>query len=159
MWGAAMHNRTREIVWTARGVGCLLCAAILTASGCGNNGRVSLEGTVTLDGRPMEKGYIRFSPLPGSTGPTAGGDVVEGKFVVLPSGGPFVGNFQVQITAADFTGRKVRDPRSGAMIDEYTQCLPARYNRQSELQAEVTASGPNQFDFALASQKSPHARN
>ena len=154
-----MHNCIRKMPWTARELGCLLCCAILMgSSGCGHDGRVSLEGTVTLDGRPMQKGYIRFSPLPGSTGPTAGADILEGKFVVLPSGGPFAGHFQVQITAAESTGRKIRDPRSGAMIDEYTQYLPARYNRQSELQAEVTASGPNQFDFALASQKGSHAR-
>lgn len=27
--------------------------------------------------------------------------------------------------------------------------LPARYNTQSTLHAEVTPTGPNQFDFAL----------
>lgn len=131
----------------------LLCAIVLPVSlGCGHDGRMSVEGTVTLDGQPLEKGYIRFSSLPGTTGPTAGADIVNGKFVVLSSGGPFAGDFTVQITAAGLTGRKVLDLYSNAMIDEYAQYLPARYNSQSELQAKVTADGPNRFDFSLVSE-------
>jgi hypothetical protein len=130
----------------------LLCVSVLPALlGCGHGGRMSVEGTVTLDGRPLEKGSVQFCPLPGSTGPTAGGDIVNGKFVILPSGGPFAGKFMVQINSAGLTGRKIRDPRSNAIVDEYAQCLPAKYNSKSELQAEVTAHGPNHFDFALAS--------
>jgi hypothetical protein len=130
----------------------LLCAIVLPISlGCGHGGRMSVEGTVTLDGRPLEKGSIQFSPLPGTKGPTAGGDIVNGKFNILPVGGPFAGKFTVQINAVGLTGRKILDPRSNTMVDEYAQCLPARYNSQSELQAEVTANGPNRFDFALTS--------
>jgi hypothetical protein len=136
----------------------LPCAIVLLASlGCGHNARMSVEGTATLDGRPLEKGYIRFSPLPGTTGPTAGAEIVNGKFVVLSSGGPFAGDFTVQITAAGLTGRKVLDPRSNAMVDEYAQYLPARYNSQSELRAKVTAGGSNRFDFALTTEKTSSA--
>ena len=150
---SAIYNRTRESIWTARCLGCLLCAAALAASsGCGRSGRMALEGTVTLDGQPLEMGAIRFSPLPGTTGPTAGGDIERGKFLVSDARGTFAGAFQVQITASKHTGRKVLDPRSNTLIDEYAQCLPARYNSQSELRAEVTTSGPNQFEFALVSQ-------
>ena len=132
----------------------LLCAiGLLTLLGCGHGGRMAVEGTVTLDGRPLEKGSVQFSPLPGSTGPTAGANIVDGKFVILPAGGPFAGKFRVEITAVGLTGRKVLDPRSQAIIDEYAQCLPARYNTQSQLQAEVTANGPNHFDFAIVSEK------
>jgi hypothetical protein len=137
----------------------LLCAILLTALlGCGHGGRMSVEGTVTLDGQPLQKGSIQFNPLPGSTGPTAGGDIVNGKFAILPSGGPLAGHFQVQIKAVGLTGRKVLDPRSNTMVDEYAQCLPARYNSDSELKAEVVANGPNHFDFAITSEPSARHR-
>jgi hypothetical protein len=119
--------------------------------GCGHGGRVSVEGTVTLDGRPLGKGQIQFSPLPGSTGPTAGADVVDGKFAIAPADGPFAGKFRVQISQVGLTGRKVLDPRSNSMVAEYAQILPARYNTESRLEAEVTSGGPNRLEFALTS--------
>lgn len=116
---------------------------------------MAVEGIVTLDGQSLKKGAIQFCPMPDTDGPTAGADVIDGKFLIRASGGPFAGRFRVQITAAGLTGRKVLDPRSNTMIDEYTQVLPARYNTQSELQADVTADGPNRLEFALVSDKGP----
>jgi hypothetical protein len=153
-----MHNCTTETIRTASRLARFLCAVVLIAmSGCGHGGRMPVEGTVTLDGQPLEKGAIRLIPLSGTKGPTAGADIVDGKFVIVPAGGPFVGKFQVQISAVRFTGQKVLDPRSNAMIDEYAQYLPARYNSESKLQKEVTSSGPNQFEFALTSDKGPQS--
>ena len=150
-----MRNATKtmpDIFPSLRRLCGLLCAVVfLSVLGCGHSGRVSVEGTVTLDGQPLENGQIQFSPLPGTAGPTAGADIVDGKFAIPPSGGPFAGNFRVQITKAGLTGKKVFDPRSNSMMDEYAQILPARYNEQSELEAEVAASGPNSFEFTLTS--------
>jgi hypothetical protein len=130
----------------------LLCVVLLSIlPGCSHGGRMSLEGTVTLDGQPLEKGSILFRPLSDTKGPTAGADVVGGKFAILSSGGPFAGTFRVDITAAGPTGRKVPNLRGDGMMDEYTQYLPARYNSQSELTATVTEKGPNRFEFALMS--------
>lgn len=135
-----------------------LCVILVAASfGCGRSERMSVEGTVTLDGQPLEKGSIQFSPMPGTNGPTAGADIVAGKFIIRSAGGPFAGSFRVQISAAGVTGRKVLDPRSNTMIDEFAQVLPARYNSQSELQAEVKAGDVNRLEFALASDKGPLA--
>lgn len=156
-----MHTATRtnrEIAPSARCVCYILCVFLLATSlGCGHGGRMSVEGTVTLDGRPLEKGDIQFNPLPGTTGPTAGAEIVDGKYAIPPSGGPFVGKYRVEITAAGLTGRKVPDLRSNGMIDEYAQILPARYNSESQLESEVTASGPNRFDFELTSKAASRA--
>ncbi len=123
---------------------------LLLLAGCGRSSdRQALEGTVTLDGAPLAEGSITLRPLPGTRGPTAGGKISDGKFSVSPEGGTFVGTFRVEITASRKTGRKVKDPRFGREVDEVEQYIPRRYNHQSELTAEVTAEGPNQFKFAL----------
>ena len=44
------------------------------------------------------------------------------------------------------------DPTAeNAWIDGYEQYIPTRYNRQSELTADVTETGPNRFEFVLSS--------
>ncbi len=50
------------------------------------------------------------------------------------------------------TGAKVMNHATGVEIDEIVQYLAPRYNSDSDLTAEVTASGPNQFEFALTSE-------
>jgi hypothetical protein len=127
--------------------------ALCAACGCGHRGRAAVEGTVTLDGRPLDQGGIVFSPLSGTAGPTAGAQILDGNFAITRSGGTFPGKFRVEITSARPTGRKVAGRTGSGLIDELAQCLPARYNRDSELRAEVTDSGPNHFEFALKSKQ------
>ena len=43
------------------------------------------------------------------------------------------------------------DTRTHTMVDQYEDSIPQRYNRQSELTAEVAAGGPNRFEFKLKS--------
>lgn len=90
----------------------LLCAVVIVSTaGCDHDGRVSVEGTVTLDGQLLEKGQIQFCPMPGTAGPTSGAEIVDGKFAIPADGGPFVGKFLVQITQSGLTGQKILDPR------------------------------------------------
>ena len=127
-------------------------ACLLLTVGCGQPGnRLGLNGTVTLDGEPLEVGSIAFLPGSDTKGPTAGGRISEGQFSVAADKGIFEGEFRVAITASRKTGRQEKDP-FGNPFDVREQYLPARYNRQSELTAEVTSSGPNEFEFALVSQ-------
>ena len=132
----------------------LLCAVgVPTLWGCGHDGRVPLQGTVTLDGQTLNQGTIQFRPLAGTNGPTAGAQVVAGKFLVPAQGAPFAGKFRVEITSSKLTGRKIPNPMGNGTVDECKQYLPARYNTASELQAEVAASGDNNFDFQLESDR------
>jgi hypothetical protein len=136
-----LHHNCRLLMLAAMSLAVLL--------GCSQAKRMAIEGTVTLDGQPLEKGSIAFRPLPGTTGPTAGAAIVRGKFVISPSGGPFAGSFVVEISNVRPTGRKVEGPRG--LVDEHLEFLPARYNAQSELRAEVKTDGPNSFEFSLKS--------
>ena len=125
---------------------------MLVLAGCGRaNDRKALEGTVILDEAPLAEGSIAFRPLPGTSGPTAGGEIAGGRFSISTQGGAFAGTFRVEITAMCKTGKKVKDPMLGVLVDEYEQYVPARYNRESQLTADVQGDGPNQFEFKLNS--------
>jgi hypothetical protein len=128
----------------------LLMALIVCAAGCGN-GRQGVEGVVTVDGQVLSRGYISFRPVPPTHGPTAGTEVIDGRFSVASAKGPLAGTFCVEITASRPSGPKLVDDFSGKLVDSYEQFLPTRYNSLSELTAEITDEGPNRFDFALDS--------
>ena len=142
-----MRNRTRSTLWLFPALACLTISA-----GCGKDSpRRAIDGTVSLDGAPLAKGYISFRPEFGSPGPTAGAEIVDGKYSISTEGGTFAGKFRVEITASRPSGRKVPDRFTGQLVEDYTQYLPARYNSESELTAEVKEEGDNLFDFTLES--------
>ena len=91
-----------------------VACCVLILSGCGGEkARYAIEGTVTLDGKPLEKGQICFFPLKGTKGPTAGAEIVDGKFSISNEGGTFLGKFRVEVTASRL-GKKMRpDPMTG----------------------------------------------
>jgi len=82
----------------------------------------------------------------GEGSPRAPSNATLGKTETYENGAAFRG----KITATRETGRKVKT-LIGTVVDRQEQYLPARYNRQSELTAEVTAEGPNRFEFDLVS--------
>jgi len=120
-------------------------------SGCGSSGRDGIAGTVTLDGKPLEKGYVTFRPQSGTASPSAGANVTDGRFSVAAEGGLLPGKFRVEITASRLTNKRAVDPFSGKMVTLEEQYIPAKYNSESKLEAEVRSSGPNRADFALTS--------
>ena len=124
---------------------------LLLFAGCGQSERHALQGSVTLDGQPLPEGSIRFIPLEGTNGPSAGGQIKEGRFAVESDKGVFPGSFRVEIISSRETGRKAQDRVTGEMTTIKAQFLPPRYNRNSELTADVKKSGPNEFEFALES--------
>jgi hypothetical protein len=124
---------------------------LLSLNGCGDRagGRLAVHGAVTLDGQSLGGGSISFRPVAGSTGPTAGAKVVDGRFAIPSDKSLFAGKYRVEITATRKTGKQVKDPTFGAMVDQVAQYLPGKYNRSSELTAEVKPGGPNDFTFNL----------
>jgi len=133
---------------------CFLCVvSLMLLAGCGSSSnRAELEGTVTLDGEPLESGNIQFLPMPGTGGPSAGGKITDGSFMIPSENGTFAGLMRVEMTSGRKTGRKIENPYArGHFEDEIVQHLPTRYNRESELTAEVVDSGPNRFEFSLTS--------
>jgi hypothetical protein len=122
-------------------------AAALTGGGvgCGRQDTIEISGQVTFDGAPIEKGEISFIPVDGAS--AAEGAVIEnGTFALAVKPGAK----RVEIRASrPLPPERQTNPEMGLMYEDY---VPAKYNRESELKAEVTADGDRQFPFALQSQ-------
>jgi hypothetical protein len=113
-----------------------------------------MEGLVTLDGAPIDRGTIMAIPRDGR-GQTAGVGIVAGKYRMSVSPGPML----VKITASRKDG-KMPDPLapgSGVLVDRYVESVPERYNDKTELTVTVNP-GRNVADFVLEGSvlKSPH---
>ena len=116
----------------------------LLIAGCSPS-RPVMEGLVTLDGVPIEKGTIMLIPANGK-GQSAGGGIVAGRYRIPVSPGPM----EVRISANRKDGKMPDplNPGSGAMIDRYVDYVPVRYNEKTELNVTLTP-GLNTHDFKL----------
>jgi hypothetical protein len=118
---------------------CVLFA--LACTGCGDPGpkRYPVTGEVTWQGQPVAEGSVVFTPV--DKGVTDAGKIVAGKFEARVT----AGKKKVEITATRKTGPV--DPSMGmARRESY---IPAKYNRQTTLEKEVTSAGENHFKFDL----------
>jgi hypothetical protein len=129
----------------------LLACGVLLSAGCSDTRRQPIGGAVTLDGQPLAKGYIRLLPSEGTAGPTAGATIENGRFSIDAAKSTFVGSFRVEIVATRPSNRTAIDPETGQKISVPEQYLPARYNTDSQLTADIADNRPNQLEFALVS--------
>jgi hypothetical protein len=123
----------------------LLCLPL--AAGCHRSGPTArVDGTVTLDGQPIAKGYVSFQPKPRTPGPEFSGDIVGGKYYVARP--VAVGDFRVEVRAFHKTGRKVRGPMNEE-VDEVSNMIPKRFwGPDTTLSAHLN-EGANTVDFNL----------
>jgi hypothetical protein len=130
----------------ALAVFCLPCP-LLFAAGCSSGPRWgTVEGRVTLDGKAVERGDVRFVPRDGLT-PTSGGQIKDGEYTARVP----VGTMRVEITAPKVVGkRKLFDTKDSPWDEITEEAIPVRYNTKSDLTLTVE-SGINPKDFDLKS--------
>ena len=117
----------------------LIMTFSLTSMGCGRE-KINqagplfpVKGNVTFDGAPLEEASIAFVPVVNDGLGNEGGNIINGAY----SANVRVGKMKVMISV----------PR-GAKVEH---AIPAAYNSETTLTAEITASGPNEFNFDLKS--------
>jgi hypothetical protein len=122
----------------------LLLGLLLPVAGCGPSEAV-VSGTVTLDGKPLEEGFIAFRPLPVSaTAEANSGPIQGGTFQVRVR----PGQNRVEITAT----RPATGPRTPlGPPPPPISLIPEKYNSKSELTEDIRAGGTNELNFALTS--------
>ena len=129
------------------GIVCLLMGSI-TGCGAGNDGRLPVNGVVTLKGEALDDGIIEFASLDLKSGAS----IIKGKYTVPADQGLKPGKYKVTITAGD--GRTPADSADGMPGPTGANTVskdrvPAEYNTNSTQEVTVTDAGPNKFDFTI----------
>jgi hypothetical protein len=129
-----------------------LLALIVVAGGCGGEDRLSrvvVAGTVNYDGKPVQKGQIRFLPQPGTSGPVTIDPIEGGSYSTKNTSGVPVGSHRVEITGYDPV--EYANAPTGPGSPPVRQRLPEKYNRKSELAVTLDADSDGKpLDFNLA---------
>ncbi len=131
-----------------------LVALSLLIGGCGGdpNHRAPIQGTVLVDGEPLESGSIVFVPTGKTRGPEAACRVAKGQFSLSRREGPLVGRHKVRIFADQTLAYALDDPRDYAQKAPRRSPrnpIPEQYNERTVLEAPVAADQPNHFQFDL----------
>ena len=131
-----------------------LGSILLAAVGCGKgtSNRSAVRGEVRLDGRLLERGSILFTPIDGTKGTVAGGQIEGGQYRLSNDKGPAVGRNRVDIHAVRKTGKMVPKPLGpqGQTVEESVEAIPPRFNSASTLQVNIKP-GDNTANFAVES--------
>lgn len=127
----------------------LLMMALMLQVGCGPNGPdiARVQGTVTMDGKPLPNAIIMFVPVGGR--PSVSETDANGKYVLEFSGGrkgAIPGINRVEIN----TGRLAYE-KDGKNYPAVKESVPVQYNRLTTLEFNVEAGKNNTADFALKS--------
>ena len=123
--------------------GWLITIAAIAAGGCGRGPGATVEGLVTIGGKPVETGYIRFAPAAGD-GPTEGSTIEQGRYraAVVP------GRVQVSLQGYRQVGeeRPAYDP-TGPLLPIMEPLLPS--DDLGPAGEKSLNPGRNTLDFAL----------
>lgn len=145
----------RNLRWCCRSVLVLLIGFL--GSGCSEGDelpREAVSGTVNLDGKPLEKGSIQFTPAAGNPGAAVegGGMITAGTFSIPKDRGLVPGSYQIAIYSGGSrtAGKGAMRPETGGPSPS-KESIPAKYNAKTELKEEVKKGGPNEFKFDLTS--------
>ncbi len=145
-----MHEKVlaQDLKISLLGIAAAACIAI---TGCGRGNFGTVDGTVTLDGQPLEGGAIAFYPV--ASGPIYYADVEpDGSYHLKTSSHDNVIPGSYVATVSYRRGR----PSPGMSLREIEalEKVPFRYcNREtSDLEFDVVA-GANQLDLAMTSGK------
>ncbi|NBO93665.1 MAG: hypothetical protein EBV06_15350 [Planctomycetia bacterium] len=135
-----MNGITRNALFFA----CIL--ALSTGIGCSETSKANVSGKITLDGKPLPEGLIRFLPADGQS-QNADATIKDGQYTAtMPPG-----EKRVEITAPKVVGkRKMYNTPDSPTVDEIAELLPAKYNTSSDLKLTVKA-GTQEKSYELSS--------
>ena len=138
---------------TLRSALLLLLAASMTTVGCAHGPappkRTKLEGKITLNGKPVANGLIRFMALD-PNGFNVVATVKDGQYTVPENEGPTKGKYRVEFSVPSATKRRIpNDDIPGQFIEEAPETLPLRYHRDSAILHDFDPDKPHSFDFQL----------
>jgi hypothetical protein len=132
---------------TSRFGAAILALACICSGGCGEGGSVPVEGTVTLQGKPLSGATVMFTSMRGNgPGPFVGKTDQSGRFSLGPSdatgSGAAAGEYSVIIATV------VSDPNETAPAKPTKEVVPNRYRLGAE-KFVVPAGGTTEALFSM----------
>ncbi len=153
-------NESHEMRASSNGYKWLLVLVILALIGCNSGdaeGKQGLSGMILFDGQPLKAGTISFAPEQGSGDP-ASAMFSDGNYSLEAKKGLAPGRYVVKIFANATQSSELSpeelmtgSQRNTNESETPQQTIPAEYNTKSTQVIEVTAHGPNEFDFDIKS--------
>jgi hypothetical protein len=125
----------------------------MLAAGCARGPeaptRGKLEGKVTLNGKPLPGGSIRFMALD-PAGINVLADVKDGQYAVPEEQGPTKGKYRVEFSVPSATKKRIpSDDVPGEFIEVAPETLPPRYHSASQITIDYDPASPKSHDFQL----------
>lgn len=150
-----VEKRLRLLTISASAAFCSMVVIGCTTDPDPRGERVAVNGTVLLDGNPVQQAQILFISDRGSGKVRAVGQVEAGTFVLDQSHGPLPGSNRVEIRPLTMELEAFEAKQKSDLQKQVSPLLveiPARFNSKSELTADVsTDSVKNVFEFDLTS--------
>jgi hypothetical protein len=128
---------------------------LTTLAGCGGAGdelpREAVSGTVNLNGAPLKAGMIQFQPSDPTAATAGAAGITDGRYSIAKAEGLVPGKYLVSITSTPPASSPTPVVMPGDPVGPPKEPIPAQYNAKSNLTAQVTKGGPNEFEFSLKS--------
>ncbi|RCS53026.1 hypothetical protein DTL42_09440 [Bremerella cremea] len=126
--------------------GLVILTACVALVGCGpSDGMLNINGTITMDGKPVEAGSITITPVDGSS-KVGGGTFENGTFSTRAA----PGEMAVQIRGHEIIQlpHPTKEQVERGLDTERREIIPAAYNNASKLRIDISPDNTT-FDFAL----------
>jgi hypothetical protein len=120
--------------------------------GCSSDnpeGRVSLNGKVSINGVPIKEGTISFEPIGDQNIKTySGASIINGQYSIPASKGVVPGHYLVRLYATEYVG--MINPQEGNAPGNsiFKQLIPPKYNEKSE-EKIIVSTEKKTFHFNL----------
>jgi hypothetical protein len=155
--------------------GSFLAAVLVTTAGCGGGSKpVRVEGTVTLDGKPLPRATVSFMPV--GEGRAASGETdADGSFRLTTfrtNDGALPGEYKVVVTVTEVDPRMSKPAESWSLEEKKaarmtmtpagkqqaaekkrktTHAVPARYSDPKRTPLQQVVPPPGKVELALES--------
>lgn len=107
-----------------------------------------LSGTVSIDGKPMTKGLVRFISMDPDLPKAYGSYVKDGRYEVPAEFGITPARYQVEFSSIGAEDLQRLLDSKGALT-EVQEEIPARFNRNTEVEIDLSAGNVLHADFDL----------
>lgn len=126
----------------------VVVVSVLTFGCTDSNAKQGVSGTVSYRSKPITNGTITFLTEE-TNSVVCGTSITDGKFEIPAGAGLAPGKYKVMISQSDMKGSAPKEDAAPGEPQQVKELLPKKYNRDTELQADIKAGEPNELTYDL----------